>query len=66
MTIDYQKKDETMDMECDTCGTNEVFDGDFDECIAEAKDEGWIVRKDGDEWVHYCDVGCRLEAMLGS
>lgn len=45
---------------CDECG--EVFESeagaDFKAAWEEAKAEGWVCFKDGDEWKHKCE-GCR-------
>lgn len=45
---------------CDDCG--ETFMGGkgepFEVVWADAKDEGWTVTKDGDEWVHWCHQPC--------
>lgn len=41
--------------ECDNCG--EEFLGytlDWYEFICDLKDEGWKIRKDVDEWLHFC------------
>lgn len=43
--------------DCDGCSND--FDSDTNdsrEAVAEVKKDGWIVRKAGDDWEHYCPV----------
>ncbi len=49
-----------MEMECDSCGESVEFDGDWQECINQAKDLGWWIYKEGQYWEHYCP-GCKQE-----
>ena len=43
---------------CDTCEFEESFDDlDFYDVIKKLKSSGWIVKKVGGEWLHYC---CKL------
>lgn len=45
--------------ECDTCGEIiETHTDDFMDALSFAKGEGWIVSKDGDDWVHFCNRNC--------
>jgi hypothetical protein len=41
--------------ECDGCGATE-YSGTlgFLEFVRDLKEQGWKVRKEEDEWVHYC------------
>lgn len=52
--------------ECDNCGESSdcYFRGgdDWHEFIAELKEKGWRIRKDDDEWKHYCP-DCVAEAV---
>lgn len=47
-------RDPTQQFECDECGDAFENEGSFGEVWAEAKEEGWIARKDGDYWRHIC------------
>lgn len=41
--------------ECDRChDTTETSERDFSEAMATMKAEGWVARKVGQEWRHYC------------
>lgn len=46
----------SMEMYCDApgCTCNEVWYGSYQECIDEAKDNGWQIARSGDEWFHFC------------
>jgi len=57
--IETDNSDGTFTMSCDKCGKEEMFDtcGDWREMIAEAKTLGWKMRKEYEEWRHYCS-GC--------
>lgn len=52
--IDYNQRDLCMHMNCDSCSENDTFFGDFQECIDESKLGGWVITKEGEEWVHTC------------
>lgn len=52
---EYEKDLELMTMECDGCSFASSFEGDWKDCIAEAKEEGWRIVKVGEEWRHYCE-----------
>jgi len=56
--IDSDQAFGTFDIYCDEvgCDTSEQFDtdGDFYQAIKEAKEAGWTMKKDGNEWVHTC------------
>jgi hypothetical protein len=53
MTVDRQYG--RIIFECDRCSDPyETPDRHFDKAIARIKDEGWLVTKDGEMWVHIC------------
>lgn len=54
--IKSDKMGGTFVVSCDKCGKEEIFDtgGDWREMIAEAKTLGWRMRKQYEEWRHYC------------
>jgi hypothetical protein len=59
--IDYYDEDlGTMTMTCDECGDEDVFDGSWQDCIEEAKAQGWKITsytrygKRSKEWIHAC------------
>jgi len=69
--IDYDNEFYSMDMECDECGNNDTFDGPWQECIEEAKENEWIIfdrwiifEDDDGDWVHYCSMECRNKAKM--
>jgi hypothetical protein len=61
--FDYDKKLESGLLECDACGYEEEFFGSFQECIDEAKQVGWKLRKIKvtNEWEHYCPDCSKVE-----
>ena len=62
--FDYTNDLESGEMICDYCDTTREYDGSFTECIEEAKEDGWIIKKKKDEWFNFCDVDCLNNAML--
>jgi hypothetical protein len=58
--IDSDQTFGTFDIYCDEvgCDRSEQFDtdGDFYRAIKEAKEAGWTMKKDGNEWVHTCPM----------
>lgn len=55
--IDYDRNYYEMIMTCDTCSDEITFTGEFHECIAEAKSDGWSIKQDKfEEWTHTCPV----------
>ena len=61
MSIEYERGDlpelGRMEMNCDMpgCKATDYFDGDFRECITQARKQGWHIFKVGfDEWQHFC------------
>lgn len=54
----YDDNSASMEMYCDaaSCSGNEVFYGSYQECIDEAKEQGWGLKKgdEYDEWFHFC------------
>lgn len=58
MTIDTSFKMNTHFC-CDNClDTITVQGRDWREATKEIKEEGWIVKKIDDDFVHYCSQGC--------
>ncbi len=51
-----RKKHGDYIMTCDQCG-DEFLSGmeDWHDALQEAKDEGYAVRQEDGEWVHYCE-----------
>jgi hypothetical protein len=44
---------------CDECGHEEHTDtASFDAAKDHIKAEGWSIRKDGSEWMHFCGDEC--------
>jgi hypothetical protein len=57
MSIDYDSYSHEMLMACDghMCSQELELTGDWQECINEAKDNGWKIRPEEDgEWKHWC------------
>lgn len=56
--IQKNKPFNDFDMFCDFCSNSENFDTDDDwqEMIQQAKDSGWKIFKNDDEWEHKCPV----------
>ena len=52
--IDYNRDFETMDFECDTCSIGATYEGDWQECVDAAKEDGWKIRKVDGDWKHTC------------
>lgn len=51
-----ERYDGMIEMVCDGCGEvrGPVPSNEFEELVAEAKTEGWLLRKEDDEWQHNC------------
>lgn len=46
---------------CDGADCSEGLETDhaeFAEALEQAKEEGWLVRKRGETWMHFCSSGC--------
>ena len=44
---------------CDECGKEEHTDtAIFDLALRHIREEGWSIRKDGSEWMHFCSQFC--------
>lgn len=56
MSLDYFNEGHEMFMCCDFCEEESQFYGEWNECIREAKEEGWKIFKADEEWVHKCPV----------
>jgi hypothetical protein len=40
---------------CDSCGDlDETRCAEFSGALAKVKSHGWVARKVGDDWLHYC------------
>lgn len=49
--------------ECDRCGEAlETEEKDFDAAREKLTAEGWLTRKHGKDWCHYCGELCKNEA----
>lgn len=69
--IEYDDDSSTMDIYCDgrdgeKCPEDELatYYGTWQECIDQAKEDGWVVFKDEDtqEWVHRCPA-CKRQPI---
>lgn len=49
---------ENGEVVCDFCEAENSYDGSFQECIDQIKEDGWLIRKIEDEWVHFCSKEC--------
>lgn len=58
--INHDHKNSVMEIECDTCGNDAEFQGDFKYCISEAKEAGWKIIKKPSGFHHYCCESCKL------
>ena len=62
MANEFDNETHEMSFWCDNCPESEVFFlgpyAEFRDLIEIAKEKGWKIFKDGDEWVHYCK-NCR-------
>lgn len=59
---DYDSNEGTMYLTCDTCGEEADYYGTWQDCIDQAKYNGWIIKpsKDGSNtWSHYCCQECK-------
>ncbi|MFA5999348.1 MAG: hypothetical protein WC783_00005 [Candidatus Paceibacterota bacterium] len=55
--IEYNNRKEEGTITCDTCGECAYFEGSFQDCIDEAKSDGWRIYMDEcNEWMHECPV----------
>lgn len=58
MSLEYINKAEHMHIECDICPSEDEFAGTFEDCIDQAKGDGWKIRYHQGEWYHFCPDGC--------
>lgn len=59
MIVEYDKKTDELIIECDNCGKEDSFQGIcFSDGIQDAKDNGWIIKRYGDDYLHYCCKAC--------
>jgi hypothetical protein len=55
MTIQREHRSGPFVVQCDTCQDTEELEGyEFQEALADAKARGFVTRKEGETWVHYC------------
>ena len=48
--------DQTFEVECDQCGGLAEYTVDnWSELMQEMGNDGWVSRKKGEEWLHYCE-----------
>ena len=59
--IDYDNLFEKMTMSCDNCPEEYTIEGIFSECFDVAKDDGWIIKKVNNEWLHFCCKECEVK-----
>jgi Fe2+ or Zn2+ uptake regulation protein len=62
MTTTYHNKDNYMEVECDGCNETIEFEGDFEDCIEQIKEEGWWIRNEKGNWTHYCE-DCKTKEL---
>lgn len=44
---------------CDECNREEHTDtASFESALKHIKEYGWVTRKDGSEWMHFCSPEC--------
>lgn len=58
----HRVKDNRVAFECDNC--REGFEStrhNFRAALEEAKAEGWVTRKRGEDWKHFCSEKCENE-----
>lgn len=58
MTITRERYNGPITLECDHPRCADVCEtecSDFVSAIQKAKSRGWVARKEGDEWVHFCE-----------
>ncbi|GAF95204.1 unnamed protein product [marine sediment metagenome] len=61
----YIKQEKKMEFTCDACPSSDEYKGSWRKCINQAKNGGWKITKDGDNWHHACDDDC-LEKLKAS
>ena len=55
MSIERCQFSGLFEVSCDLCGDGDDFEsGDFYGCVQDMKDEGWKIRKVGNDWEHIC------------
>lgn len=63
--IEYDNSSLTMDIYCDGEGCDEVvtYYGSWSDCIAQAKEDGWVSYKnENNEWEHKCPE-CKVKRV---
>lgn len=61
MSVEYNEDIEELTITCDDCEEQEQFHGSsFQQCINEAKANGWVLHKDErGQWLHFCNKACK-------
>lgn len=55
----YNNHSREMEVECDQCGEESVYFGEYMDCIDDAKEDGWVIYKEGRTWIHLCSEECK-------
>ena len=42
------------EVQCDDCGYDEKYLGDFLDVIAQIKEDDWSIKCESGDWMHYC------------
>jgi hypothetical protein len=51
------RQHDQIEFECDDCGeVLETDASDWSEALRRMKTEGWVSRKNGSQWEHFCPV----------
>jgi hypothetical protein len=54
MTTIYINKEQTLEVECNTCGLTDQLEGSYKECVTNLKKDGWKIKKEDSDFTHYC------------
>jgi len=55
VTIERERYEGPIAFCCDGCGEiDETRCSNFSGAMAKVKSHGWVARKDGDDWLHFC------------
>lgn len=59
MSILRDKHNGQITFECDECGGDcDTGEDDFMAALEQIKSEGWIIKKIGGDWLHFCRIEC--------
>ncbi len=62
MAVERDTKSREICFVCDACGSlHDTNTDNWNEALAEIKEEGWKIRKIGEDWVHCCSRECLRE-----